>query len=39
MNLRVIAAFNQCEANQPYVLLMELLLTILLQALPMSTAG
>lgn len=39
MNLRVIAVFNQCDADKPYVLLMELLLTTLLQTLPMSVGG
>lgn len=34
MNLHVIAVFDQCIADKPYVLLMELLLTILLQAFP-----
>ena len=30
MNLRCIAVFNSCETPKPYVLLMELLSTILL---------
>lgn len=34
MNLRVLAVFDQCKTTKPYVLLMELLTTILLQTLP-----
>lgn len=34
MNLRPFAVFNQCTTGKPYVLLMELLSTILLQTLP-----
>ena len=39
MNLRIIAVFDHCEADKPYVMLMELLSTILLQALPLSASG
>lgn len=39
MNLRVMAVFNQYKVAKPYVLLMELLLTILLQTLPTSVGG
>lgn len=39
VNLSCIAVFNSCETPKPYVLLMELLSTILLQTLPLSDDG
>lgn len=39
MNLRILAVFNQCRTQKPYVLLMELLTTILLQTLPDSSGS
>ena len=38
-NLRVISVFDQSKIAKPYVMLMELLLTILLQTLPLDTTG
>ena len=39
MNLRVPAVFNQCKTPKPYVMLMELLSSILLQTFPQQSSG
>ncbi len=39
MNLRILAVFNHCLVDKPYVLLMDLLSTMLLQTLPDFAGG